>query len=86
MKRIVVLLSLVLSFSALSAEVFEGFDKDEKWNGPCKRYETVQQCQNQRVCRMVCSAATAGVAGQVCQEVCEVVPKCSPMIVCVEYY
>ena len=55
-------------------------------NGGCKRYSSVRQCQNQRVCRMVCSGASAGVAGAVCNEVCSMVPKCSNVIVCVEYY
>ena len=65
---------------------FEDGTKGFGLNGGCKRYSSVRQCQNQRVCRMVCSGASAGVAGAVCNEVCSMVPKCSNVIVCVEYY
>lgn len=55
-------------------------------NGPCRRFKEVRQCQNKRICRLVCSVTTGGLANGVCNEVCDIVPECSNVIVCVEYY
>ncbi len=50
----------------------------------CKRYQTVRQCLNKSLCRTVCQAATVGTGQMACSQVCELVPECSDLPVCIE--
>lgn len=64
-------------------------DGDMKYFGlgmPCLRTTTINQCQNKRVCRIVCAASPTGVGAAVCNEVCDMIPECSDIVICVQYY
>jgi starvation-inducible outer membrane lipoprotein len=50
----------------------------------CKRYETVHQCVNKTLCNAVCSTAGSTGGQVICNQVCELVPECSDLPVCVE--
>ena len=67
----------------------------------CLQWTTQRECINRRICRIVCSAIGAGAgsaigngvgaaigvgaSSQICQEVCDIVPECSNIRVCVRY-
>ena len=63
--------------------------------GACERGHLADECVNRTVCRIVCSAAAAAkvgsggigkavaaAGGQVCAELCDLVPECSRVFVC----
>ena len=86
MKHIVSILVLLMSTGLHSETIQVEVGQDFKWNSGCKRYTTQRQCQNKRVCRLVCSGATGGLGNGICNEVCELIPECSNVVVCQEYY
>ena len=68
---------------------------------PCMSYTASQECNNRRVCKYICVAASAGageavggvpggatgaaLGGQVCQDVCESIPECRTVYHCNGY-
>ena len=68
--------------------------------GACIEGHLTNQCVNQKVCKVVCSVGStmagaksvsaggkigAAAGGEVCNELCELVPECSDIYVCDRY-
>jgi hypothetical protein len=109
MKKLFLFATLLIAFNSYAQNYEEGDGPIVRYQSGvnkelpvCTKWESRQECNMRRVCRIVCSGA-GGAAGaalgggigagagigagtQICNEVCEMVPDCRTVQVCVQWY